>query len=250
MENYVVKSNVLIQKFYTTLSTQQQKIILYLISQIKPWDEDFKEYYEFEILEFCRGCGIDGKNGNHYVILKKQLLDIRNNGFYVDVHNSTNSFSWIQKIKFSKDGKHTRGNGIVQIKLDEELKPFVLQLKDNFTRYQLNYVLKMKSKYAIRMYELVCSIHFKELEPYSKQYELSELKKILNAEKYTEFRDFKSRVLTPSQNEINKLSDKMVYFQPIKTGKMTTHIQVTVETKTIQERIKLAGIFDEKRKSE
>ena len=57
-QNTVVKANELIQKSRFSLSLQQQKIVLYLISQITPFDEDFK-LYEFSIIEFCRVSGID-----------------------------------------------------------------------------------------------------------------------------------------------------------------------------------------------
>ena len=49
----VVKSNDLIQKSRFDLSLQEQKIILYLISQITPYDEEFK-LYEFSITDFCK----------------------------------------------------------------------------------------------------------------------------------------------------------------------------------------------------
>ena len=43
----VNKSNDLIQRSRFNLSLQEQKIILYLISQITPYDHDFK-LYEFK----------------------------------------------------------------------------------------------------------------------------------------------------------------------------------------------------------
>ena len=60
----VTKANDLIQKSRFNLSLQQQKIVLYLISQVTPFDEDFK-LYEFSIAEFCRVCGIDDNNGRY-----------------------------------------------------------------------------------------------------------------------------------------------------------------------------------------
>ena len=53
----VVKANDLIQKSRFNMTLQQQKMILFLISQVSPFDEDFK-VYEFSIQEFCRVCGI------------------------------------------------------------------------------------------------------------------------------------------------------------------------------------------------
>ena len=72
----VVKANELIQKSRFNLSLQQQKIVLYLISQITAFDEDFK-LYEFSINEFCKVCGIDDTSGKNYTDLKNAIKDIK-----------------------------------------------------------------------------------------------------------------------------------------------------------------------------
>jgi hypothetical protein len=64
----IVKHNRLIQKSRHNLSLQEQKIILYLVSKIKPEDTKLKQY-EFRLSEFCRVCGIE-KSGRTYKELK------------------------------------------------------------------------------------------------------------------------------------------------------------------------------------
>ena len=64
----VIKSNDLIQRSRFDLSLQEQKIILYLISQITPYDEEF-QLYEFSIADFCKICGIDHTSGGNYADL-------------------------------------------------------------------------------------------------------------------------------------------------------------------------------------
>ena len=61
----VNKSNELIQQSRFNLSLQEQRIILYLISHITPYDQDFK-LYEFNIQDFCKVCGIDSEGGQSY----------------------------------------------------------------------------------------------------------------------------------------------------------------------------------------
>ena len=58
----VNKSNELIQRTRFNFSLQEQKIILYLISHITPYDKEFK-LYEFNIQDFCKVCGIDADGG-------------------------------------------------------------------------------------------------------------------------------------------------------------------------------------------
>ena len=70
--NTVIKANTLIQRSRFSLSAQQQKIVLFIISQIEPYDEEFK-LYEFKITEFCKLCGIEPK-GDIYNFLKEHLI--------------------------------------------------------------------------------------------------------------------------------------------------------------------------------
>ena len=200
----VVKANELIQKSRFNLSLQQQKMVLYLISQISPYDEDFK-LYEFSIPEFCRVCGIDMTSGKNYQDLKQAIKEIADKSLWINIDEDEETLlRWIEKPYINKK------SGVIKIRLDEDMKPFLLQLKQNFTQYELIYTLHFKSKYTIRLYELLKSIHFHELETYTRKYSIDELRRILGAETYTEYRDFKRRVLEPSVKEVNDYSDKAV----------------------------------------
>lgn len=57
-EQLVVKDNDLIQKARYNLTPTQQKFVAYLISKIKPTDDDFHEY-EIRVEDFCEVTGID-----------------------------------------------------------------------------------------------------------------------------------------------------------------------------------------------
>ena len=129
--NTVVKANELIQKSRFSLSLQQQKVVLYLISQIAPQDEDFK-LYEFSIVEFCKVCGIDYSNGKNYADLKEAVKEIADKSIWVKLDNGKETLlRWIEKPYLDEH------SGTIQIKLDKDMKPFLLQLKENFTQYEL-----------------------------------------------------------------------------------------------------------------
>ena len=92
----VVKANELIQKSRFNLSLQQQKIVLYLISQITPYDEDFK-LYEFSISEFCRVCGIDETSGKNYQDLKAAIKEIADKSLWITLEDEETLLRWIEK---------------------------------------------------------------------------------------------------------------------------------------------------------
>lgn len=228
----VVKANDLIQKSRFSLSVQQQKIVLYLISQIMPFDEEFK-LYEFSISEFCRVCGID-YNGRSYKDLKDQIQKIADKSVWVRLPDGRETLlRWIDRPYI--DDK----SGTIQIKLDEFMKPYLLQLKQNFTSYELIYTLSMRSRYSIRLYEIVKSIHFHELKNYKRRYDLDELRRILDAEKYQQYRNFNQKVLKSAVDEINRFTDKMVSYEAILKGRKTIAVEFTISTKEAVERIRV-----------
>ena len=237
-DKQVVKANDLIQKSRFSLSLLQQKIVLYLISQISVFDTDFK-LYEFDIREFCQVCGIDYDNGGNYAYLKEQIKEIRDKSLWIKLPDGRETLlAWIEKPYINEN------SGKIQIRLDRDMMPFLLQLKANFTRYELIYTLHFKSKYSIRMYELVKSIHYHDLEAYEREYTIEELKRLLDAETYTTYQHFREKVLDKAIEEINKYSDKSVSYQAIRTGRKIGVIKLRIESKDSIEALKIRAEID------
>lgn len=219
----VHKANELIQKSRFDLSTQQQKIILYLISKITPKDRDFEEY-EFSIKDFCQICGIT--SGNIYAVLKEQIKKIADKSLWVEISPGKETLlRWIEKPYIDTN------SGVIRIRLDRDMKPFLLHLKQNYTQYELIWTLHFKSKYSIRLYELIKSIHYFEDETYTRRFSVDELRKLLGAETYKEYPNFRQKVLLPATKEINEYSDKIVEWEPIKRSRAVEFIDFHIRTK-------------------
>lgn len=232
----VSKANDLIQKSRFSLSLQQQKVVLYLISQINANDTDFK-LYDFMIADFCRVCGIDVDSGGNYINLKNTLQQIANKSVWITLPNKQQTLvRWIEKPYIDSQ------RGTIRIKLDADMKPFLLQLKKQYTRYQLIYTLRFKSKYSIRLYEYIKSVHYNELSTYQQIISIGELKRIMGAEIYDETRDFKRKSLNPAVKEINKYSDKDLIVEEIKKGRKITHLKLIISTKDAMTRYELTDI--------
>lgn len=220
----VVKANELVQRGRYNLSLQQQKIILYLISQIEPDDDSFK-LYEFKIADFCEICGIHSESGSNYESLKDAVKQIADKSAWVTLENGTQTIvRWIERPYISPN------SGVIYIKLDSLLQPYLLQLKANFTQYELGTALAFKSKYALRLYELVKSLQYGD-KPITRVYTMAELKNLLESP-YEGYRDFNTRVLKPAIEEINKKSDKLISYTPIKEGRFYTQIKITITPRT------------------
>ena len=103
----VVKSNDLIQKSRFSLTTNQQKIILYLISKLKYNDTDFMEC-KVDIKDFCRVCGIDLSNGRRYNELKNSIKQIADKSIWIEKENGDETLlRWIEKPTIHKNDGNT-----------------------------------------------------------------------------------------------------------------------------------------------
>jgi plasmid replication initiation protein len=129
--------------------------------------------------------------------------------------------SWIERPYINKK------NGTIQIKLDELMKPYLLQLKKRFTSYSLYFTLAMQSKYSIRLYELLKS--YQNLGQC--EFEIDRLKSILAAEKYELFANLKQKVLNISLREINDYGDILVSYELEKQGRKFHKIKFTIQPK-------------------
>lgn len=231
--NTVIKANTLIQRSRFSLSAQQQKIVLFIISQIEPYDEEFK-LYEFKITEFCKVCGIEPK-GDIYSLLKNQIKAISDKSLWIELENGEETLvRWIEKPYIDKK------SGTIKIKIDEDMKPYLLQLKERFTEYDLIYTLNFKSKYSIRLYEYLKSIHYKKLQPYTQTISIDKFQKMLDST-YEDFKDFHTRVLKPAKKEINTYSDILFNYELIKEGRKVVAIVIDIETKETVERMRITG---------
>ena len=103
-----------------------------------------------------------------------------------------------------------------------QVAPYLINLRDNFTRYQLSKIAHLKSNYSIRLFELLRQFEFKQERVIS----LEELRIMLQIEdKYKDFRDLNKRILKPAIDELNQKTHYAITIQTLKTLRRVTHIQ-------------------------
>lgn len=218
-EYKVVKANEIVQRARYDLNITELKALSYIFSKIKPTDTELQEY-TFSIKEYCQVCGIDYKNGGNYEYIKSTLKGMRDKSFWIQDENGTETtVGWLGKVKINK------GSGKVKIKLDEDMHKYVIGLVDNYTQYGLLSTLPMKSAYSFRIYELLQSYAFTKQHTF----DIDELKRLLAAENYINFKDFRKKVIEIAVKEINLYTDLEVSWEPIKMGKKVVQVKFYIK---------------------
>lgn len=226
----VVKSNDLIRHSRFELNLQEYKLILYLISKIRPGDDDFREY-DCDLATVCSIMGVK-PCGKNYKDIRDALKALSDRSFWVRIGNADALCRWISKVRIYP------GESRITVRLDDDLKPYLLQLKSSFTAYELEYAMGMRSKYSIRLYEIIHS--YSSLERF--EISVDDLRRLLNADNYENFKDFRRCVLESSVQEINAVTELQISADPVRRGRSYASVIFEVRRKTAQER---AGLIRE-----
>lgn len=223
--NYVVQANSLVGG-RQSLKLNSAKLVRAAIMQIVKEDTEMKPYV-ITIKEFANLLQID--ESNVYKFADEITNDIIKNPVYVKKVDK-NNIKWI-KIPWVTRCEYNSDMGIA-IKLNEELKPFLINLKEHYTQYTLQEVLVMKSVYAIRIFEMIQSKIMSKILPKDGidiDISVQKIKECCDCvDKYSAFSNFKIKVLDKAQYEINRVTMYTVNYSYIKNGRSVVGIKFHV----------------------
>ena len=209
---------------YTEL---QQDLMFFLISKLSP---DNKDSYSLNIMELAK---LTGKKYNA-AYLHRATADMGSRVFEILTAESYEQIWMFQRVKYHL------GKGIIEFDLTKHILPYLFNLKNNFTSYELAAALRLSSKYAKRIYQL-CS-QWKDLGE-TKQYDLQELKKMLGLlddkgnEKMKQLIDLRTNVLDVAVKQINEHTELHIGYTLEKVGRSFKNIVFTVKPQALAEAI-------------
>lgn len=207
-------------------SACQLDILFCLLSQLSK--EDAPDIsYRINIADVER---MTGRQWN-YQQLQEATADMGSRLFEVENDKVYKQLWMFQKVEYIK------GQGCLEIVLSKFIRPYLFELKDNFTSYQLHSALKLSSKYAKRIYQLASQ--WKDIGE-TKTYTIDELKVMLKLkdpkgkqpEQFEKFSQFKARVLDIATRQINEHTDLKIGYHLIKQGRAFHSIRFYINTQS------------------
>lgn len=194
----VRKANKIVEAKYR-LNLREQKFILYMVSMLDTRDSDFR-YQRVKISDFESVLNLDGKKwGSIYQVVKEITQSLNDKPLTISKENGKKLIiNWIASAEIEP------GSGVIEFEFSDKLRPYLLQLKEHFTQYELKNILQLKSSFSIRMYEILKAHEYRR----KVTFEVEELKQLLGVDdKYDVYYDFKKRVLKTAQKELKEKSD-------------------------------------------
>jgi plasmid replication initiation protein len=222
----VVQSNSLIEAS-KTLNLLEYKLFMLVLSKINPDSQDLP-VFTITAEEFSKVLGAKTINFAYRDLQKAaDRLMTRTAMVYYPERNLT------IKTNLTSKALYWHNKGCIEIHLSNDIKPFILNLRREFTQYKLTNITKLSSVYAIRLYELLKS--HESLQ--TRTFDILALREKLGIPKqlYTRFADFRIRVLSIAQREINTKTDIHIDITFKKTKQKITSVVFSItQTSTKQ----------------
>jgi plasmid replication initiation protein len=198
------------------MTMQQQKILLYCISKIKP-NDPAETKYEIKIEDLCKACNIDIDGGGfYYKAIRDDMMHMIKRDMVEMPDGSQATVSWLGDFKFHK------GSDTVDIWFNPNLSEYLFNLQQCYTQYKLEDIIVLKGKHSIRLYEILRSyVKQREIDRgLNKEIMLSieKIRHMLSVDTYPRWADFNRFVLKKAVDEINLCSDKMHIEYDVYTG--------------------------------
>ena len=222
----IKKDNDLINAKYR-LGIHEQRLLFAVLGVIRTDDKVFNKY-TLDLREIAELHGLT-TNNDLYKQLHQAAEELLRTVVDLSIGKTVRKTTWLNYIEYVPNEAQ------LKVTINDDLKPYLLQLKANFTQYQFAAVANFKNSYSIRFYELLkMRQNMGKGGQFYIEYALVELKKLLGIPKdeYKKFDHLKTRIIEPSIKEIDTQTDlNIVQVDYIKKGRAIHSIKITAEPK-------------------
>jgi plasmid replication initiation protein len=194
------------------LNTNEIKIIMNAISEIKIEDKDFHNY-RMKLSDISQELH-NQSIGRSYTRIKNFCEDLLKKPLSIKKEKGFLVANWFASLEY------IAGSAEIEYEISPKLKPYLLDLKKRFVQYNLKYILPLTSSYSIRIYQLL-----KEYEKATKRtFTIDELRDILQVPNSYLYADFKRKILKVAEKELIAHCDIFFEYEEIKEGKRVNEI--------------------------
>lgn len=188
---------------------------------------------ELRLMAYCLSLIDSQKDVDFYFVTfsvsrMAEVFDINTNDIYavakqtaISINQKPAEFHSADRTQLSfwfTDLIYHKGAGSLTFKFNESLKPYLLELKENFSLHRVKDIYQFKRSTTWLLYEALCQ--WKRSSTRTKEWTLDEFRKIVGVQgKYPRFVDLNKRVITPAVEDINRTSDIEVQWDRKKWGK-------------------------------
>lgn len=205
------------------MTLQEKRLLLLLISYVRKDDKEFKNYY-IPVKDITAYLDIEKKviYSRLKLITEKLLSRVINIDEPTpddDEEDGYIQFQWVSRSRYLPRSKSPIGAACLEMRLHEDLRPWLLNLKAHFANVPLLQMATMPSFVSIRIFEVLYSASF-GMTKTKIYFELEDFKRRIGLEgKYINFKDLRRDGLERGQKDCAEKSPIIYTWVPEKQGR-------------------------------
>lgn len=215
-QRVVAKANDLVRARHS-FSTVEQRIFAMMVARL-----DRESEFPVQEISLRKVCDLSGTDKSNIYRKADQISDnlIEQS---VEVRSKTED----GEREFTKYScfslcRHREGSGTIEAKFNEDMRPFLLQLKEKFTLYLITVYLRLRSKYSTQIYELLKM----RQGIFRLRMSVEDFRHSLGLEdKYSRFWQLKRRVIEQAREELKEKADIFFTYNIIREGNSPKEIE-------------------------
>jgi plasmid replication initiation protein len=223
----IVKANKLVRA-KMPLTKLEHRVVALLISQLSKDDEEFSvQKLPIRDLHKETDSQTSGDLYRRGEEICQSLLDKK-----LEIKRLKDGKRKYKGINLMDSCEYLEGDGYIEAKFNESMKPYLLQLKKRFTMYQVGNYVPLSSTYSMRVYELLKMREGITILRVS----VEEFRDILGVEdSYSSFSQLKYHVIGKAQEEIQEKTDIHFTYDVEREGRSAERIKFFIHQSTEDE---------------
>ena len=220
----VRKANELVEARYK-FDIWETRVFAKMLTMIKPDDKDF-QLYHIHVGDLLKDFNLKDGGDNYNAVkqaTKKMLSRV------IEIQKETpEGLMWyaMPLIIGAKGFVEPKGDNFISVQFHQELKPYLLELKERYLQYDIRNLWGLSSVYSVRMYELL-----KQYERIGKRFfplDDLKLKLAIQPNEYEKYNHFKDKVLLKAQGDLANCTDITFDIEEHKQGRKVSGLMLYI----------------------
>lgn len=218
----LIQHNAIVKARYE-MTVIEKNVIYMLLAQLSDNDPPNKVYHIY-VKDIER---LTGKEMN-YGQFERSTMRLVTRGYTIKEGDEILQVAMVSSVR------HIKKQGMIAIKFDSDIRPYLFNLKDNFTKCGFLMAMSLQSIYSKRLYEMlsqfkntgIMRISIDELK-----YRLCILNPQTKKDKYVIWTAFANRVLDIAKRELEEHTDINFTYTAKKRGRKYTDLEFSIAYK-------------------
>jgi len=204
------------------MSACEMDIVFYLLSLLKK-DDKPGSFYQVKVKELMQ---VTGRQWNYQQFFEATSA-LRSREYVIEDNKRR------LQVGLLASAEYLKGEGVIELEVSEKMRPYLIDLKRNFTSFRLQAAFNLSSKYAKRIYQMASQWKDKP----SITYTLHDFKVMLHLkdpigedpEHYTKVSMLQKFVLDVAVNQINQHTDLKLRYELLKKGRAFESVRFYIQ---------------------